>query len=536
MGIPSYFSYIIKNHRRIIETFAQIKSSNVPFDSLYMDCNSIIYDVYYKWVADGTATELSHDFIIEQVIIIIQQYIDTINPNRLVYIAFDGVAPLAKMEQQRTRRYKSWFLSETIPSIHTFVTAEITPGTQFMTNLSSKINAHFFDKYCDNRVICIVSGSDVPGEGEHKMFHHIRQNIDVLANNRVAVYGLDSDLIMLSIFHCFIRDIANNNMAASQSKNWCNIYIFREATEFVKSITGLSTSNEPYFLNIIQLALSILTEMTGKSNVYDSRDISRIYDYVFLCFMLGNDFLPHFPAMNIRTHGIQVLLDMYKTHIGKYNTRMFIKNGKISWQWFSHYIKELAKYEHEWLVQEITIRDKMDGRFFPNVTAKDREQIVNNAPIIHREKEKYISVNEDGWQERYYRTLFSTNTTNSTDFIKDICINYLEGLEWVFKYYTSECADWNWQYKHHYPPLLTDLQKFMATNNNDVCEFITNGTMVARSPAEQLAYVLPPAYSYLLSSDSHISLHPHPPKFKFEWAFCRYFWESHITFDADKCA
>lgn len=315
------------------------------------------------------------------------------------------------------------------------------------------------------------------------------------------------------------------------------MYIFRESNEFVKSIPGLADTGTPYFLDIRQLAILILCEMTGKTAITDHRDISRIYDYVFLCFMLGNDFLPHFPAMNIRTHGIQVLLEMYKTHIGKFAIRGFIKDdtNQIRWRWFSHFVKELAKCEHEWLVQEIAIRDKMDGRFYPNVTAKDREQILLNTPTICRQKEKYIAVKEAGWQGRYYRTLFPTDTKTVTDtdtdaYIKGVCVNYLEGLEWVFKYYTAECADWRWSYKHHYPPLLIDLQKYVPSDNMVTHEFITDGSKTPYTASEQLAYVLPPAYSYLLPEDRRPQIVGEPVKLEFEWAFCRYFWESHLVF------
>ena len=38
--------------------------------------------------------------------------IKIISPDVIIYIAFDGVSPVAKMEQQRTRRYKSSFESK----------------------------------------------------------------------------------------------------------------------------------------------------------------------------------------------------------------------------------------------------------------------------------------------------------------------------------------------------------------------------------------------------------------------------------------
>jgi 5'-3' exonuclease len=45
MGIPSYFSYIVKNHANIIK---KLSSNTIKVNNLYLDCNSIIYDAVHN--------------------------------------------------------------------------------------------------------------------------------------------------------------------------------------------------------------------------------------------------------------------------------------------------------------------------------------------------------------------------------------------------------------------------------------------------------------------------------------------------------
>ena len=111
MGIPSYFSHIVKSHRRIIKQF----NNSMKVDNLYLDCNSIVYDVVNhldKQSINHTHTPIDNndynEYILNQVCISISKYISSIKPSEKVIIAFDGVAPIAKLEQQRNRRYKSW--------------------------------------------------------------------------------------------------------------------------------------------------------------------------------------------------------------------------------------------------------------------------------------------------------------------------------------------------------------------------------------------------------------------------------------------
>lgn len=218
MGIPSYFSHIIRNYANIIRSLSFFaKQSNFQFDELYMDCNSIIYDSVHELDGKCDISDMEST-IIQSVIKKIEAYIRMIHPRELVYIAFDGVAPFAKMEQQRTRRYKSQFMSKIEGSVGKWNTAAITPGTEFMNALCNSINIHFLnseERLGVNKII--TSCSDECGEGEHKLFSHIRSEVK---SRKIAVYGLDSDLIMLSIFHL---------------KYCSDLFIFREAPEFLKS-------------------------------------------------------------------------------------------------------------------------------------------------------------------------------------------------------------------------------------------------------------------------------------------------------------
>jgi len=84
MGVPSYFSYIIKNHAKLIK---KLSKSTIPVNNLYLDCNSIIYDAVHN--IDFTKLVVSDiDTIINSVCSKIDEYIFELKPDNIVYIAF----------------------------------------------------------------------------------------------------------------------------------------------------------------------------------------------------------------------------------------------------------------------------------------------------------------------------------------------------------------------------------------------------------------------------------------------------------------
>jgi len=526
MGIPSYFSHIIKTYTNIIQKCSE------PIQYLLMDCNSIVYDAYRELEEEYKQKPFSiisiEDKLIQRTIHKIVEYIEVISPSKCAYITFDGVAPFAKMDQQRIRRYKTQFTNQSTTPL--WNTTAITPGTLFMINLSKAINSFFIgsnpkykNKYPETKIM--VSCSDEPGEGEHKLFHYLR-NIDA-TKDIIAVYGLDADLIMLSLFHF------------EQTKN---IYVFREAPTFKSVISGNYGPKELLFMDIYALSNSIFNEM-GDYNIYDKS--IRVTDYVFMCFLLGNDFLPHFPALNIRTHGIQILTDTYYQTIGKFSNRSFIHNKTIQWNFVLLFMTELAKQEYNYLIKESNERNKWDKSSWKTGTPLEQENYLLNLPVILRTDEKYICPSEFGWENRYYKRLLHFPTEQISDLIvcsnaninvlfneriKNVCINYLEGLEWVFYYYTSDCIHWRWKYSYSYPPLLSDLVKYIP--NKKSTQFLIPQSKQPFKPIIQLAYVLPSYQLYLLPKKIYHKLqtyysHLYPIQYIFQWAFCRYFWEAH---------
>ena len=305
------------------------------------------------------------------------------------------------------------------------------------------------------------------------------------------------------------------------------IFLYRETPEFIKSINSDLDPGESYIIDIPELTKIITLNMNNNIELNTEQQKNRIYDYIFLCFFLGNDFLPHFPSVNIRTGGIDKLLNAYKETIG--NTNENLTNGKqIFWKNVKKFVFFLANLEEQNFKIEMKLRDKKSKIFFPVETSEEQFKKFESIPTYERELEKFINPYKENWQKRYYKTLFFMDDDENRK--KQICINYLEGLEWTMKYYTTGCPDWKWSYNYNYPPLFSDLVNFIPYFDT---EFITNKDPEPVSELVQLAYVLPRQSLHLLPKELHEQLlekygHLYKSDCEFIWAFCRYFWESHV--------
>ena len=473
----------------------------MPVDNFYLDCNSIVYD---------TIRRIEHDIkgdiepqLMEASCQQIDNYIRTICPKHCVFVAFDGVAPVAKLEQQRNRRFKSRY-DKTIgrelgDMKESWDTAKITPGTKFMVEFAKYVK-NFFKTNLFKDVNLIVSTSEEEGEGEHKLYEYIRSRDH--SKETTLIYGVDADLIMLSLNHIHLCK---------------HIFLYRETPFFIKSIDSNLEPDKCYVLDIPRLSGVISSRLGGK------RESTR--DYILMCFLLGNDFLPHFPSLNIRTRGIDTLLTVYAETFK--NKSIGLTSGtNINWPGLRQLISKLAKMEDDNLRDEYQIRTRWERRNFATKTIEDKLTRLSQLPTQLRDVEKFISPNKQGWRERYYSHLLDLDPSDY--YIGRVCTNYLEGLEWTFKYYTEGCYDWRWKYDYHYAPLFKDLIQYVPKFDTKMM------TKKPKNPIDsdvQLAYVLPREAAYLLREEVRAKMQEfklHSSTVSFKWAFCKYFWEAHM--------
>ena len=563
MGIPSYFAHVLKKYPRVIKRLSDLPCIN----NLYLDCNGMVYDVVRQMQYTPENPAAYEAEMLQRICESIDACIAILRPISSVFIAFDGVAPVAKLNQQRERRYKSWYLGEmeaqrrrdhnkitqkggqkegrVEPPKPAWNTSSITPGTKFMNALHDKL-AEYYDatnkaelnaRYNLSGAGIIVSSSKEPGEGEHKLFEYIREHAAEHANVNTIIYGLDADLIMLCMSHLHISR---------------GIYLYRETPEFVKSINVALDEKERYFMDIPEFADAIVENLRVSAVAAPQKVPLGVWgalvapqlDYIFMCFMLGNDFMPHFPALNIRTTGIASLMEAYRATIGADETIIQTTTPgeyAIHWPNYKKLVAHLAAQELTLIRKEHATRDRQARHMRDADRDDDVMHDVLMLPMTQRDVERDINPFQPGWENRYYASLCDMHAPMDQE-VTALCRNYLEGMEWTFRYYTRGCVDWKWTYANHYPPLLADLVHHIPETHDPTNPF----SFMRIQPKEpirdvvQLCYVLPrashallpPSVERALMHSNFGSKYTDDGGHNFKWAYCKYFWECHTDLPA----
>lgn len=504
MGVPSLYKWLTYKYPEIKLKINLDEGHNA--DNLYLDFNAVIHPCCNKFLENmqNTDSELYRN---------LEEFLDDImgriRPRRLLYISIDGVAPRAKLNQQRARRFthakeveedgKFYFKDDcgSEPNGHrrmgditngvdalspssadesgiagektekidggVFDTNAITPGTEFMHRLdlflqeiiSYKISA---DERWRN-VNVIYSGYRVPGEGEQKIMQYIRTNQN--PSHTSVIFSPDADLIFLglTLFDYNVMILRDEPKKASA---------VGQGSHVMSAHKDYSLVNIPRLKNILIREFKALIKTP-----FDHRRF--LEDWVLLCFSVGNDFLPCTPCFEIRTNALDKLTSILQAVYLR--TRSFITDhGKINYDILREFFRECATRENQYIVEK------------RNNLVQTRQRM--NIPFD--QGEEFFLDNERG-KIRFYVEKMGIR---SEEELLNACKEYIRGLEWVYNYYFYDIPSWDWYYPYHFAPFMADL----ALVKNISITFAKSKPL---RPMEQLLAVLPPLSKDLLPECLH---------------------------------
>jgi 5'-3' exonuclease len=485
MGVPKFASWIYANRTR------KLTIPYVPKNvcSLSFDVNSIIHgcaQVIYNYGEGANEqrkiaiTEMSDDqlekelfkFITDTILRIVER----VYPKQFLVLAVDGVAPLAKIQQQRCRRYRM-ATGSTSAEILRFDPNCITPGTDFMFRLDE-----YFKKWIQDHMSILpekvlYSNHMVSGEGEQKIFDYVRSR-ELSGYGAHIIYGLDADLILLSL-------ISRLN----------GIYLLREK--------GMEQNVYERLIDINEVREYLYERM---------RSDTALDDFAVLSFFLGNDFVPTSPMfVGDMNDTIEFLIDIY-VHL---NLRLtYPSTGRVDIRNFKRFLYLLADNE-EFRLKEVY-------RYPPKLGFKTLE--LSAESYMYRGETK-VKLNKDEFRMNWYTKVFSppkdtdfdiSNLPDSIylelfdpsdDKIESLVYDYITSFFWTYLYYKkgTSFVSPNFCYFSGYAPLIEDVARYITTYNRNAPPLFKNEIKddYSFTVLHQLLAVLPMKSMSIIPKDLH---------------------------------
>eukprot|EP00644_Phytophthora_capsici_P014195 jgi/Phyca11/531963/estExt2_fgenesh1_pg.C_PHYCAscaffold_30124 len=373
MGVPAFYRWIqdkypkcvvdcVENRAVVLEGERHFELTDTTgpnpngfeVDNLYVDMNGLIHPCAHPENGEAPKTE---EEMYRRVMAYVDRLVAAVRPRRVLYLAIDGVAPRAKMNQQRARRFRAAqeaeqrmevekealeymsALGHKVPSKQekAWDSNVITPGTKFMAKLAKYLRFYIRDRINNNAawksIKVILSDAGVPGEGEHKLMQYIRVQRSQPGydpNQHHVLHGLDADLIMLGLathevkFSILREEVLFGKQKYERERQKEQQMVLdangttlnkRKRGEFGEHDGDLVADDlKPLqYLHIATLREYLQVEFEPLSRVLSFQyDFERVVDdFVFLCFFVGNDFLPHLPSLDIRDGALDFLILLY---------------------------------------------------------------------------------------------------------------------------------------------------------------------------------------------------------------------------------
>jgi len=504
MGIPSFYRHLLRRVKNI--TSGSYKSLGVPEVSHFMlDFNCIIYAAMKTM--KPVASEAYEVGLRREVGVWLERLVGIVGPKEELFIAVDGPVPLAKIHQQRLRRFKSVWLRKRDNALRAElslpVAAEgwdrnaITPGTVFMNEMN-----RFLLGWISKRpagLSYVLSGSDEAGEGEHKIMRRLKG----MTGKNVIVYGLDADLILLGMLHA---DLTGNR-----------ILLCRE--------NGEGTVTDVAELTIQFFDPAVVCDTMWKDHCHDGTARSAwLHDYVAMMSVLGNDFMPHSLGWTIRDDAISFVLEGLESACLLEKARL-TEGGKINKKVLGRFLFWAASQEggrvEKWLGQK--------KKWYPPALKQTEEfaravEEAESEPMV-RQTEMFLL---DGNRlSPKWRTLLETYHFTCSGGAEKAALEFIRGFQWVYSYYLdSGSVDVNWYYSWSSSPTFLTLARVLETLPEIPSATAVEGPV---SAVTQLVMVLPPESHGLLPSAVSIRLGKYfeylPESFNLEFFGKRFLWE-----------
>lgn len=573
MGVPGYFG------RHILPKYAEAIKNNLPnsgeefieaieFDmgGVMHSCAAVVwsYGDYYnatrtKYVTKTLAQKGGQSILIgefcatvcQRLKTLVEAFIEEVNPKykRILnlVITMDGVAPFAKILQQRTRRYRaampnyensskvtvkpSFGKKKKVPPPSGWDTSSITPGTDFMDTFDRYIRDWILQpeikKLVQNKII--FSSYRTRGEGEHKPFLYREQKLyssiseesrETTDRGIILSYGLDADIILLNLLH--------------REKN---VYIVREKE--VKRYEKQQDVGNAFHGSIIDLDIlrdGIVSDMTFIDKIKISRLTENVYysvirDYVLMTFFLGNDFLPRilcFMDLDVSLNKFMELYSLYvfntikddtnneitlikkdKKNITSDNGFLSRDDGGINWKTLLIMMRKMRDLEPEYLIEIYKKQKKEQGQ--------GKNEVEGSNALGKSIKGEY-TIDMDDFRNWWYTLALRPKTKVMRQFLKLHNISFsseadvdkmgntfFTGLQWVLLYYTKGTLSVNrfWSYSYTQSPTMGDIYdmcKKMVKNRKTIhiSPLLDKEGDPVFGPIHQLLAVLPPKSAGLI--------------------------------------
>jgi len=539
MGIPGYFKQLAKDPDVLFW------DTDIKNEYFFMDYNAWIYGSIPKYLSKNINKLPKMNKVNIEKGLIEQILKDTINvvtqivkPSKLLYLAFDGPPPRAKIEQQRLRRYKGYqgsiFIKELkhkygLDAEEYFNTTALSPGTVFMSKLSTALQKainenKFKSKNSDDDFTIILSDTTVPGEGEHKIIPYIKDN---LKNEKdICIFSDDADLILLSM------TIAD-----------------REHRIHILKTQGLPDDYKE--IGFLYLKVNEVEDKLYKFiGLLDYDKIRVLYDYVFILSLFGDDFIKHLPSLNLINYKHQeMLLYIYKNILRKHKKHLIQlkdnknnkKNVSINNHFFIDLLIELSKKEQTSLQFEQTTlkrrcskpyidRDGRTGYEYEIAAFEHSLYCQKENPFYSEYKDEINIINyfqdKHLWKKQYYEYFFGLKNNNYNNGRSKICKAYINSLRFTIDYYVnSSPPSWNYFYPYRVAPFVSDLVTNLKQNKININK-VNFEVGKPCTPFQQLMLIIPPQlskfipkeYAELMTKKTSPIIKYYPTEFKLDAA------------------